>query len=99
MGTERLDLFDTDIGGTLPSEIGTLTKLRNLLLEDLDLTGTIPTELGNLSDLGKTCRDSLLVCVGESSLFDFSSCRETVFELKCLPRVRAVGVVQLAQSD
>lgn len=56
MSTELLDLGDTDIGGTLPSEIGTMTNLRSLLIEGLGLTGTIPTELGNLSALGKPGR-------------------------------------------
>jgi hypothetical protein len=61
--TELLDLDDTDIGGTLPSEIDALSNLRSLLLAGMGLTGMIPTELGNLSALGKPRGvDSRLSC-------------------------------------
>jgi hypothetical protein len=34
--------------GTIPTEIGALTKRDALLLDDNDFTGTIPTELDNV---------------------------------------------------
>lgn len=37
--------------GTLPSELGELTKLQTLDLQDCALSGTIPSELGNLANL------------------------------------------------
>ena len=47
----RLDLYDNQLTGTLPTELGKLTKLEELYLHNNQLTGTIPTQLGNLANL------------------------------------------------
>ena len=39
--------------GSIPTEIGELTKLQNLWFADNQITGTIPTEIGNLVDTSK----------------------------------------------
>ena len=38
-------------GGTIPAELGNLTKLRSLRLSDTQLSGPIPPELGKLTNL------------------------------------------------
>ncbi|MCY4577923.1 MAG: hypothetical protein OXD31_02645, partial [Chloroflexi bacterium] len=43
----NLDLWDNQLTGTVPLELGNLTNLRSLLLGSNHLTGTIPSELGN----------------------------------------------------
>ena len=53
-GLERvtgLDLPRNNLSGSLPSELGNLTKLNSLVLIDNNLTGSIPPELGQLADL------------------------------------------------
>lgn len=47
----KLDFNDNMISGSLPSEIGTFTKLETLLLSENELTGAIPAEFGNLYSL------------------------------------------------
>ena len=42
-----------NFGGTIPTEIGRWTKLRNLWFADNKVLGTIPTEIGKLVDMGK----------------------------------------------
>ncbi len=46
-----IDLFESRLNGQIPSELGSLTKLRWLKLDSNQLIGEIPTELGNLSNL------------------------------------------------
>ena len=46
-----LYLFDNDLTGGIPSELGNLTNLIHLNLGSNDLTGGIPSELGNLTNL------------------------------------------------
>ena len=43
----------SEIGGTLPSELGSLTMLTSLEASQNYLTGTIPIEFGNLKSLGQ----------------------------------------------
>ena len=54
-GTSRritgLNLFNRRLTGALPTEIGSLTELRRLILAQNDLTGPIPAWLGDLSSL------------------------------------------------
>ena len=61
---EILDLTYSGIAGTLPSEIGALTKLRELYLAGNLLIGDIPSELTMLSLLGTYhfCVIYLTVC-------------------------------------
>jgi len=40
-----LDLYDNDLGGTIPPELARLTGLHQLLLHDNRLTGTVPQAL------------------------------------------------------
>ncbi|MEN8221296.1 MAG: Calx-beta domain-containing protein [Pseudomonadota bacterium] len=47
-----LFLFYNSLTGSIPPELGNLSKLKTLSLGSNDLTGSIPPELGNLSNLG-----------------------------------------------
>ena len=47
----RLDLFENQITGSIPPELGSLSNLTHLLLDNNQLTGSIPVELYNLSNL------------------------------------------------
>ncbi len=44
-------LYNNNLSGQLPTEIGNLTKLTYLSLSGNQLTGSIPTEIGNLTEL------------------------------------------------
>ena len=46
-----LELFNNQLSGTIPGEIGNLSRLAGLTLFGNRLSGTIPAELGNLSRL------------------------------------------------
>jgi Leucine-rich repeat (LRR) protein len=48
-----LHLRRAGLSGTIPSEIGLLTKLRFLFAHDSELTGSIPTTIGKLTQLVK----------------------------------------------
>ena len=47
----RLELYDNQLSGTIPGEIGNLTSLTGLFLSENQLSGTIPGEIGNLTSL------------------------------------------------
>ena len=47
----HLHLTENNLTGTIPTELSSLSSLRDLRLFDNQLTGSIPLELGNLSDL------------------------------------------------
>ena len=47
----NLDLNDNQLSGTIPTQLGNLANLEELLLTRNQLTGTIPAELGNLASL------------------------------------------------
>jgi hypothetical protein len=47
----RLDLENTNLTGSIPSEIGRLTRIESLKLDMNKLNGTLPTELGNLVNM------------------------------------------------
>ncbi|MFC1547284.1 immunoglobulin domain-containing protein, partial [Candidatus Neomarinimicrobiota bacterium] len=47
----HLDLYQNNLTGTIPPEIGDLTNLRYLFLLDNQLGGEIPSEIGNLTSL------------------------------------------------
>jgi len=49
--TTSLDLWNNQLTGSIPSEIGNLTNLTGLDLGGNELTGSIPPELGNLTNL------------------------------------------------
>jgi Leucine-rich repeat (LRR) protein len=49
--SEHDTLQNTQVLGTMPTEIGELTNLELLTLEDLRLAGSLPTELGQLTQL------------------------------------------------
>jgi hypothetical protein len=44
-------LYNNNLTGTIPTELGLLTNLMNLDLEDNCLTGVVPSELGDLPSL------------------------------------------------
>ena len=46
-----LMLFDNDLTGPIPSELGNLDHLEWLYLSDNKLSGEIPAELGNLDHI------------------------------------------------
>ena len=46
-----IELGDSGLNGTIPSDLGNLDGLRDLNLGGNHLTGTIPSQLGNLSNL------------------------------------------------
>jgi Leucine-rich repeat (LRR) protein len=45
-------LYGGSLGGTIPTEIGNCTSLKELVLNGDDLESTIPTEIGMLKNLG-----------------------------------------------
>ena len=47
----RLSLWNNNLTGEIPSELGSLANLRWLYLDNNELTGPIPAELGNLTSL------------------------------------------------
>ncbi len=47
----ELNLWDNQLRGAIPPELGSLTGLRALYLDRNDLIGTIPSQLGNLTGL------------------------------------------------
>ena len=47
----KIELNKNDLSGTLPLELGDLSKLQSLKLRSNDLSGTLPSELGDLSNL------------------------------------------------
>jgi len=51
--TTELNLYNNELTGSIPPEIGNLTNLTLLLLYNNQLTGSIPSEIGNLTNLTK----------------------------------------------
>ena len=49
--TFKLDLSNSGLIGSIPPEIGNLTKLTKLILSNNEFTGEIPSEIGNLTNL------------------------------------------------
>ena len=47
----RLDLYNNQLTGAIPTELANLANLEDLILHNNQLTGTIPTELGKLANL------------------------------------------------
>ena len=47
----KLELYENQLTGSLPAELGRLTQLQRLWLQDNQLTGGIPAELGQLTQL------------------------------------------------
>lgn len=48
---QRLSLFQNNLAGTLPPEMGLLSKLDVVNLHGNDITGTVPSQLGLLQDV------------------------------------------------
>ena len=47
----RVSLYNENMTGPIPPELGSMTKLQELILSRNNLTGPIPPELGNLTNL------------------------------------------------
>ena len=47
----ELDLYGSELSGSIPSELGNLANLTGLFLGSNQLSGSIPSELGNLANL------------------------------------------------
>jgi len=47
----KIDLYENNLGGTIPTTVGLLLQLTDLELNQNYIQGTIPTELGQLSNL------------------------------------------------
>ncbi len=47
----NLNLYSNKLSGTIPAEIGDLTKLKFLYLDNNQLSGNIPAQIGNLTSL------------------------------------------------
>ena len=45
-----LDLSENELSGSIPSELGEFTELKELHLEENELSGSIPPELGKLTE-------------------------------------------------
>ena len=52
----KLYLQENVLSGQIPTELGSLSNLENLVLWGNELTGTIPTKLGSLANLGTPVR-------------------------------------------
>lgn len=59
-------MYGNKLSGTIPSELGRLTRLKWLRLEDNNLTGSMPTEVcslrrsnGNLDKLEADCKNEV----------------------------------------
>ena len=48
---QNIDLKNNNLTGSIPSEIGSITKLSYLRLSFNELAGSIPAEIGNLTQL------------------------------------------------
>jgi hypothetical protein len=81
---EILSLIDNKLVGEIPSEIGQLTNLKELVLASNELTGTVPYQVTNLSNLSTFMvsdnnfeREYVSVVDGEGSMpigaFEFDS--------------------------
>jgi hypothetical protein len=46
-----MNMFQNQLGGTLPSAIGVLTNLISLQLSGNSIGGTVPTEIGKLRNM------------------------------------------------
>ena len=49
--TDTLFLYNNQLTGSIPPEIGNLTNLTHLTIIETQLTGEIPSEIGNLTNL------------------------------------------------
>ena len=84
-----MPLFDTELTGSIPPEVGNLSSLAGLPLFDNELTGSIPPEVGNLSNLA-----ALLLFDNELT----GSIPSKVGNLSHLPRCRCTTMSSPAAS-
>ena len=72
-----LDISQTLASGTIPTELGLLTKLTSIGFWDAPLSGTIPSEIGNLEVLGKEPTTTMLTCC--SGMNELASHNNTLY--------------------
>ena len=48
---KRLNLFDNDLSGQLPSQLGALAKLHTVVVGSNTFSGSIPSTLGRINNL------------------------------------------------
>ena len=109
----KLELDTNDLRGTLPPEIGNLSKLVTLSLFDNRLTGPLPSEIGNLSSLehlyldGNNLEGPLprsLTSLENLSALDFSDTglcapQDSAFQTWLRGLTSVVGAATCAKSD
>ena len=95
IGSAFLQLSDLSIqnnrfGGTIPSELGLCTRMRNVFMEENFFRSSPPSTLGNLHHLGKFGKSLMLLLLDEKnhSKICWRRCRETSLEWKSLYWIR-----------
>ena len=74
---QKIDLTENNLSGTIPTEIGDLTALTDLLMGDNSLTGPIPSEIG------QTNLDTLVLSINQLS----GSIPDEIYDLTELRRL------------
>ena len=72
-------MHSTDLTGTIPTELGHLSKLTDMILEDLLVTGDVPIEICELTNINGGVLDEITIdcekvkCSGNCSCSHYPS--------------------------